>query len=278
MLILTNAGTDSLEVVTDAAVTVDVSAHWVDRNTSTFEQVLGRTNTAISTAATTPVIAAPAATTVRIVKTLHVCNIHATSSVGVTVQYDQNGTNFRLHNVTLLAGEQLEYVEGIGFFVVAITRKAFFLRRVTSDSVHATAASFADVTGLTCPVFAGKHYNFVAHLYHVENASTTGAQFAINGPAVTAMLIQEWGVFAGSITASTAQASLAVAGITARDTAAIVATSSAATPQIALAMLTGWFNPSADGTFAVRATSEVSVAAGLTVKAGSWLQLWEADN
>ena len=34
----------------------------------------------------------------------------------------------------------------------------------------------------------------------------------------------------------------------------------------------------ADGTFAVRCASEVAVAAGLTVKAGSWLRLWETDN
>jgi len=43
-----------------------------------------------------------------------------------------------------------------------------------------------------------------------------------------------------------------------------------------LAILSGFFNPSADGTFAVRCVSEVAVAGGLVVKAGSWCRVWEA--
>jgi hypothetical protein len=42
-----------------------------------------------------------------------------------------------------------------------------------------------------------------------------------------------------------------------------------------LAILSGYINPSAAGTFAVRGQSEVAVAAGLTVKKGSWLHLFE---
>jgi hypothetical protein len=221
-------------------------------------------------------VAAPGASTVRNVKTLHIRNKHATTPVGVTVVYDANGTDYELHKVTLLAGEMLEYVEGLGFFTVQTTRKEFYNRRVSgSDYVNATT-SFTDITGLTCPVAAGKQYNFEAHLFHIENASTTGARFGVNGPALTSLRLHQLGGFAGSITAATMQAN--VADVTALDTAAVVATSSAATPQVILAILSGWVVFSAAGTFAVRGQSEVAVAAGLTVKVGSWLQLWEADN
>jgi len=264
--------TDKLRLVTDAAVTVDVHASFVDLSGTTVTP--GKQNTAFTTATTTDIVNVPGAFTVRNVKTLHIRNKHATSSVGVTVTYDQNGTVFEIHKVTLLAGEMLEYVEGIGFFVAAITRKAFFNRRVTADSVHATAATFADVTGLTCPVFSGKHYNFEAHLYHIANATTTGAQFGINGPTMTGMRINEIDVILGSLTAATMGSS--TTDVVTRDVAAMAETTGAAT--VVLAILSGWINPSADGTFAVRATSEVTVAAGLTVKQGSWLQLWETDN
>ena len=38
----------------------------------------------------------------------------------------------------------------------------------------------------------------------------------------------------------------------------------------------GYINPSASGTFVIRGKSEVAVAAGLTVRQGSWLHIWEA--
>jgi hypothetical protein len=269
------ATTDKLQLVTSAAVTVDVHASYVDLSGTTVTP--GRKNTAITTAATTDIVASPAGSTVRNIKTLHIRNKHATSPVDVTVLYEGSATDadVELHKVTLLAGETLEYIEGVGFFTVQLVRKVFFNRRVTTDVINATT-SFADVTGLTCPVEAGKHYNFDAGLFHIENASTTGARFGVNGPAMTAMRLHEFGGFAGAVGAGTMQAN--VGDVTALDTAAIAATSSAGTPQVIVAFLTGWINPSAAGTFAVRCASEVAVAAGITVKAGSWLQLWEADN
>lgn len=45
-----------------------------------------------------------------------------------------------------------------------------------------------------------------------------------------------------------------------------------------LVKLSGYIQPSANGTFAIRCKSEIAVAAGLTVKAGSWLRIWETDN
>lgn len=278
MLLLTNASSvpHKLQLVTSAAVTVDVHASYVDASNAVPPVVQGDTmgslNTAITTATTTDIVAAPAANEIRNVKTLHIRNKHATLSVDVTVVLDQNGTDFELHKTTLRAGDMLEYVEGLGFFTVTSTAKLDAKLRVSSDSVHATAATFADVTGLTCPVLSGKHYCFECHLFHVNNASTTGSQFGVNGPTMTALLIATIDTVTTSVTASAHSAGSA----TALNTAATAQTTGSTT--IRLGILSGWINPSADGTFAIRATSEVTVAAGLTVKAGSWLRIWEPDS
>lgn len=119
MLLLTTT-TDKIQLITSAAATVDVHASWADNAASTI--TLGRTNTAITTAATTDIVASPGASTSRNIKTLHVRNKHATLSVDVTVIYDQNATDYELHKATLRPGEMLEYVEGIGFFTLGSAR------------------------------------------------------------------------------------------------------------------------------------------------------------
>lgn len=278
MMLLVNT-TDKIQVVTDAAVTVDVVASYIDASNNAAPPVvqdpMGRQLTAISTAATTDVLAAPASNEARNVKEMTVRNKSASTPVGVKVNYNANGTLFEVWGGILNPGDTLEYVQGVGWFVVG-AGKLISNRRVTADVANATT-SFADVTGLTVAVKAGKHYNFEAHLFHIENAATTGARFAVNGPAMTALRLFGLGLYTGSLTAAVMQAQLA--DVAALDTAVPGATTaSTATPQVVLMILTGWINPSADGTFAIRFQSEVAVAAGVTVKAGSWLQLWETDN
>lgn len=270
-MILLTATTDSIEVVTSAAATLNVHASWMDYNGTTVTP--GRTNTAITTATTTTVLAAPAASTQRNLKTLNIRNKHASLATDVTVQFNQNATVFELHKATLKAGEALEYIEGVGFFVLALTSKLDAKLRVASDVTNATT-SFADVTGLTSPVEAGKHYCFESCLYHVENATTTGARFAVNGPTMTAMRIGIIDTVTESVSASVHAAGATATALDTSPDGATITGSVAVKP----AILSGWVNPSAAGTFAVRCQSEVAVASGLIVKAGSWLRLWESDN
>lgn len=272
MLNLTVAGTDKLQIITSSAATIDVHASWADLLSGAVTP--GRTNTALSSAATTDVVATPAASTTRNVKTLHIRNKDASLACDVTVVYNQNGTAFQLHKVTLNTGDTLEYVEGVGFFVITSAAKLDAKLRVANDVVFATAATFADITGLTCPVISGKQYVFEAYLFHIANATTTGAQFGIGGVTMTAMRINEVDVILGSLTAATMGSN--TTDVTAVNTAAIAETTGAAT--VVVAQLYGWFNPSASGTFAIRGTSEVTVAAGLTIKQGSWARVWETDN
>lgn len=270
MLLLTTT-TDKLSMITSAAVTVDVHASGQDKNQSTGALTDYRLNTAISTAATTDIVAVPGSTTTRNVKTLHIRNKSASAATDVTVQYNQNGTLYELHKVTLNAGELLSYVEGVGFFKTANLSALDREFVVASDVTFATAATFADITGLTCPLLSGKKYNFLSHLYHISNATTTGAQFGVNiGAAPTALLVGTIDTVTASVTASVHSAGT----VTARDTAVTAQTTGSAA--VTLAIISGFIQPSADGTFAMRATSEVTVASGLIVKAGSWLRIWEA--
>ena len=271
MINLLNSSTDLLSLTMSTAATCDVLASWVDLNGTTVTP--GRTGTAIASAATTTIVATPAASTTRNVKTITIYNKDASLSCDVTVNYNANGTLYALCKITLQTGEVLEYIEGVGFFVLKNTAKFDQLLYVTANSVHATAASFATITGLSCPVIAGNRYAFYCCLIAITNATTTGAQFAIGGVAMTDMVVGGRSVLLGSATAASTNTTGVV---TAVDTAVMAQTTGAAANQPH--EMAGSFQPSASGTFSIKATSEVTVAAGLTVLKGSYLWLRQTNN
>lgn len=267
MLLLT-ATTHKIQLITSSTAAIDVYGCYVDKNQSTGAISEGIQVTAITTATTTDVVAAPGSGVTRNLKTLHLRNKGAVSN-DVTIVLDSNGTDYELHKVTLLAGDSLEYIEGVGFFtisgVVLLNRRLW----VQSDVTNATT-SFADVTGLTCPVQSGKHYNFFAHLIHISSGTTNGARFGVNGPTMNVVRISTIDTVTASVTASAHSAGT----VEALDTAATAQTTGSA-GQV-LGILTGYFNPSASGTFAIRCAAETATANGLIVKAGSWMHIWEA--
>jgi len=112
-MILLTSTSDQLQVVTSAAATVDVHTSWVD----TLGAVItpGRTNTNISTAATTLVTASPAGSTQRNIRTLHVRNRHASLACDITVQHTDGSTLVRLYKTTLFAGGMLQMTDQGGF-------------------------------------------------------------------------------------------------------------------------------------------------------------------
>lgn len=266
--------TEKIRATLSAARTVDVHASYNDLISGV--QTAGSQETALTTTTVTDIVNVGAnASDRRNVKFINIRN-KDTNPVDVLVTKDVSGTVTELVKMTLRAGEVLQWTEFFGWFVVSNPNKLDVKLRVAADVTFATT-SFADITGLTYPVESGKQYAFEAYVFHIENASTTGFRLGINGPSMTAMRINGFTVFAGSITAATFAA--ATADVAALDTSVLgVTTSSAATPQVAIAHMSGWFNPSAAGTFAVRAQSEVAVAAGVTVKQGSWCRLFETDN
>lgn len=272
-MLLLLATTDTMSVITSAAATLDVVASIQDKTTASGAIASASQRTAITTATTTTVVSAPASGVERNVVELTLRNKHASLATDVTVQLAATGpTLYEMFKVTLNAGDTLEYIEGIGYFV--LTNAAALDKRliVTSDVVNATT-SFADITGLTTPLLSGKHYNFMAVLIHQTNATTTGAQFGVNiGAAPTSLILHGYAQITSSVTAAAYGGSAAV---TALDTAMVVETTGPGAVNM-IAVMHGWIVPSANGTFAVRCKSEVAVASGLTVKAGSHCIIWEA--
>lgn len=102
--------TSVLRVITGSAVTtIGVQSSWVDNASGTYTP--GSTSAAITTATTTTIVAAPAASTIRNVKSVNITNNHATSSCVVTLEIFDGTTAYQLEKLTLRAGEVLQMTE-----------------------------------------------------------------------------------------------------------------------------------------------------------------------
>ncbi len=273
-MILLASTSDLLRVVTSAAVTTDVHASWADLNGTTVTP--GRTNTPITTAATTTVTASPGASTYRTVKTLHVRNRHASASQDVTIVHTDGTNAMELIAVTLGAGEALHYDEHAGFAVRdALGRikssaqdspaaiNALNLVVLASDVVNnnAVANTIADVTGLSFPVTAGETYWYEFTIAYTSAATTTGSRWAISGPALTLLS----GRSEYTLTATTTTVNSATAyDIPAASNATSLTAGNVAT-------IWGVVTPSASGTVIARFASEV-LSSAITAKAGSLLR------
>lgn len=177
MLLLT-ATTDKLQLVTGTAADVDVHVSFMDYNGTTVTP--GKQNTAITTATTTDICAAPASSTYRNIKTINIRNKDSADATDVTVVFDQNGTDFELKKVNLLAGEELQYVEGVGWFeytAVTITNPVT-VKRLSGDQSNSTTTP-TEVTGLTMPTGVGT-FMFDYCLVLQSAATTTGHKLSAN--------------------------------------------------------------------------------------------------
>lgn len=114
MLILANT-TDKIQVTTGQAGALDVHASYADVLASAVTS--GRQNTSISSAATTDVLAAPAASTTRTMQTFVARLRSGQVDTDVTVLYNQNGTTFQLFSAKLSSADVLQYTEDTGWFV-----------------------------------------------------------------------------------------------------------------------------------------------------------------
>lgn len=115
MILLTNT-TEILELLTTTTSSTDYYISYVDITSSAFTP--GQSNGNISTATTTTILSAPAASTQRQVKFLSLRNRSTTASQTVTLKHDTSGTErYITADITLAAGETLEYNDGTGFVV-----------------------------------------------------------------------------------------------------------------------------------------------------------------
>ncbi len=206
MLLLVSTA-DKLQLITGSAVTVDCHASWVDYNGTTVTP--GRTNTKITTAATTDVVAAPGAGTQKNVKTLHICNVHASSSVLITVQHTDGTNVIKIEEITLLAGERLSYMDGRGWRLVDTNgvektnaSAAVFTKQLLSGQSNSTTTP-TNVSGIEFPCGLGV-WIFEYYIIYQAAAATTGVRFDVNhdGTVTSFVWNQRW--VDVSATASTA--------------------------------------------------------------------------
>lgn len=287
MLLLASTA-DKLQVVTASAVAVDVHASWIDLNAGAV--TAGRTNSKITTATTTDVVASPALSTTRNVKTLHIQNVHASSSNVVTVQHTDGTNVVSLESVTLLAGERIAYIEGQGFELIdasgvtkaasAIVAGQLAVARLAADLANSTVTA-AKVTGLDTPCGVGT-WIFEYFVLYQSGTATTGIKLGCNHTGtVTSFVYDAYGVTA-DITTNTAlmdQDVLLTTGATmsswaarAKSTTAPMITSGVDTINVdMLMMISGLAVVTVAGNLELYHASETAVAT--TVKAGSALRL-----
>jgi len=284
-MLLLDGVSDSIRVKASAAVALDVHASFVDMDSAGTTITPGRKNTLISTVSTTAVVAAPAASTFRTVKTITVRNRHATTANTVTVEHFDGTNAAELISATLAAGEVLHYHENAGFWVTDASGQAKvsqYLGRapaalnalnlvvLSADVVNsnATANTIADVTGLSFPVTAGLLYFFRFNIFYNSAATSTGSRWAINGPTSPTNLAyrSQYGLTTTSETINN--------GLAAYD---LPAASNASTPVVGsnnAARIDGFIRPSADGTVIARFASEITSSA-ITARAGSFVEWYQ---
>lgn len=110
-MILT-ATSQTIKVITSATATIDVVVQYADITSTTLTP--GSQETAITTAATTTVLTAPAASTQRKVISMSLWN-RATTTATCTVIKDNTGTDFYLHKAVLGPGNGMSYTHDGGW-------------------------------------------------------------------------------------------------------------------------------------------------------------------
>ena len=279
-MIILSETTDNLEIVLGGSVTTNqlrCMTSWRDRTSTTF--VAGRTVTNTNNTTDVNLAAAPAASTQRVIDFISVYNEDTVNAV-VTIKLDANGTQYTLCKVTLATTERLQYQEGVGFQVFASTGAlkqsinqganastsgitAVVLGSDVTNN-NAVANTIQDVTGLSFSVTAGKWYYFKAVIYYTAAATTTGSRWGVNCTAGTAAQLSFTSEYSLTTTTTTRNAN-----VQAFDSPAGANATSASTTNN-MAVLTGYFQPTATGTFIIRFASEVANSA-IIAKTGSVL-------
>ena len=109
MLLLTSTSDILRLVVGTATTTIGVAAYYVDNASGTITP--GRTLTNITTAVTTTIVAAPASSTQRNIRSVIISNNSASTSTFISIQHFDGTTSVDVFDATLLAGETIELVE-----------------------------------------------------------------------------------------------------------------------------------------------------------------------
>ena len=156
-MLLLPSTTDSLELVTSAAVAVDYVAAWADHTSSGVAASAG--TGPVATATTTTIVAAPGASTQRQIRGLTLRNA-GSANVTVTVQAKPSGTARTIVKAAIQPGETLAYSDGRGWYSLDSAGRE---RSQRSDARTAGYSVWAHKVG-AAPEAAG--------IWHSHHAST----------------------------------------------------------------------------------------------------------
>ena len=285
MITLSNT-TDRIELALDAASTlVKAVVTWKDVSASAISP--NRTIAASNGTTQVDVSGSPAASAQRVIDNISIFNEEVSLSRTVAIRYNANGTTFILFRSILAAGEKIEYTDGGGWKVFATTgaiknsinqganaplggtlNSVVLASDVTNN--NATANTIQDVTGLSVAMLANKTYYFKFVIWYTAAATTTGSRWGVTASAGTAANLSMVSEYSLTTTTTTRNAL-----IQAFDSPAASNATSATTGNN-MAILEGYFRPTADCTFIARFASEVSNSA-IVAKAGSVLYYQQTD-
>lgn len=110
------ATTDTIELLTSSTANLDYVVNYADHTSTTFTP--GSSRGTISSATSTVLLAAPAASTQRQVLSLTIRNRHASSANTVSVKIDVSGTEYLVTPaIPLASGESLEWLSHTGWLI-----------------------------------------------------------------------------------------------------------------------------------------------------------------
>lgn len=140
-----------IQVVLAAAVAASqlaVVANWVDKTASATTP--GASTTATNDTTQVDIVAAPAASTQRIVQSLSVYNTD-TASATVSIIYDDNGTDRLIVKVTIQPGQSLTYHAHSGWAVpegalLGASLSSFYAHKNNSDQGSITSGAYTKIT------------------------------------------------------------------------------------------------------------------------------------
>jgi hypothetical protein len=155
--LILEGSSDSLEVVTSAAGSVDYQVSW-SNVTATALTTPGTGKGNINAATTTTVLSAPAASNFRHVRGLWLRNVSTTTTQILTVQVDVSATNRVLHSATLGVGETL-LMDEEGEWHLYTASGAEKRLNFADEGITGTLLTFAKVA--TAVDAAGYHYAYM---------------------------------------------------------------------------------------------------------------------
>lgn len=284
MIILKNTN-EKIRVVLGQTVTtnqIQCFASFRNRTDTTFS---ADSNFLITNNTTSvDLVTSPIADSQKIIDYMSFYNNDTTQKTITISLYD--GTNeYILFKSVIAAGEKIEYQEGKGFevFTTVGSKKLSINQGVSAPNPsgmlavtlradvvnnNAVANTISNVTGLSVSLLANNVYYFKFIIYYTAQATITGSRWCVNadaGLATNLSLISEY-----SLTTTTTTRNALIQGF---DLPAASNASSATTVNN-MAILEGYFRPTADCTFTARFASEVANSA-ITAKAGSVLYYQE---